>query len=472
MKWPNQITSSLVEQLIKGEKDLKKAILVFDSATAEYSNGFRHDESTFGLLVSKLVSANQFKAAEDLLNRMKEEKLVITERIFLSICRGYGRVHKPLEAIRIFQKMKEYECEPTDKSYVTIFAILVGENQLKMALRFYRYMKELGIPPSVTSLNVLIKALCKNNGTLDAALRIFNEMPNRGCVPDSYTYGTLINGLCRYGKINEAKDLFKEMDVKGCSPSVVTYTSLIHNLCQSGKLAEAMSLLEEMKVKKIEPNVFTYTSLMDGFCKSGNCFEAMDLFKIMVSQRHKPNIITYSTLLNGLCKEGKIREAVEILDRMKIQGLKPDAGLYSKVISCLCGAQKFQEAANFLDEMVLEGITPNRLTWSIHVKIHNLVIQGLLNGDELNRAFQLYLSMQSRGISVEAKTFDSLISSFCDKGDLHKGNRVLNEMVVHGCVPDEDRWRAMVYGFLNREKAKEAIEFVESEIGGEICCHV
>ena len=88
-------------------------------------------------------------------------------------------------------------------------------------------MKEIGNPPSVASLNVLIKALCKNSGTMDSAFRIFRKMPNRGCTPDLYTYGTLINGLCRFGKIGETKELFKEMETKGCLPSVVTYSSLI-----------------------------------------------------------------------------------------------------------------------------------------------------------------------------------------------------------------------------------------------------
>ena len=221
IKWPKQIATTLVEQLIRVEKDIQKAILIFDAATGEYTNWFWHDHSTFGLMISRFISANQFRAAEDLLNRRKDEKCDIVEDIFLSICRGYGRVHKPLEAIRIFEKMKEYECERTQKSYITVFAILVGENQLKLALRFYKYMREKGIPPSVTSLNVLIKALCKNSGTMDAALKIFHEMPNRGCIPDSYTYGTLISGLCRFGKTNEAKELFLEMSDKGCSPTAV-----------------------------------------------------------------------------------------------------------------------------------------------------------------------------------------------------------------------------------------------------------
>lgn len=138
-KWSKNITTSQVEKLIRAEKDVQKALLIFDSATAEYTNGFLHDHNTFALMISKLVSANQFRSAEALLGRMKEEKCKITEDIFLSLFRGFGRVHRLSDAIRVFRKMEDLQCKPTSKSYITILSILVEENQLKMAFRFYRW---------------------------------------------------------------------------------------------------------------------------------------------------------------------------------------------------------------------------------------------------------------------------------------------------------------------------------------------
>ncbi|KAL8468111.1 hypothetical protein ACS0TY_031373 [Phlomoides rotata] len=468
MKWPNKITPALVERLISSEKNLDKAISIFDAATAEYSNGFRHDQSTFGLMIRRLLSANKFVPAEDMLVRMKREKCDVTEDIFLSIYRAYGRVHKPLEVVRVFGKMKEFECEPTAKSYVTVLSTLVDESHLKMAFRFYRYMKEKGLPASVASLNVLIKALCKNSETMDSALQIFWEMPKHGHTPDSYTYGTLINGLCRGGRTLEAKELFKEMEVKGCSPSVITYSCLIHGLCQSNKLHDAMELFKEMKSKGVEPNVYTYSSVIDGLCKNGHSLQALELFERMIRKRLVPNSITYSSLIHGLCKELKLCEAVQIFDRMKLQDLKPDAGLYSKVINGYCEMSKFQEAANFLDEMVLSGITPNRVTWGLHVRVHNRVIRGLCSVGNANQAFQLYLGLRSRGISVEATTFESLIHCVCMRGDLHKAARIMDEMVSDGCNPDVGTWDAMLNGFWDRRKVREAAELLLDKLMDEL----
>lgn len=202
---------------------------------------------------------------------------------------------------------------------------------------------------------------------------------------------------------------------------------------------------------------------MDGLCKGGCSSQAMELLQMMISKRHRPNIVTYSTLLNGLCKEGKLQEAVEILDRMKLQGLKPDAGLYGKIISCFCDNGKYQEAANFLDEMVLGGITPNRLTWSLHIRTHNTVVQGLCKTDP-NRAFQVYLSMRNRSISVDSLTYSSLITCFCKKGDIHKSARIVDELVLDGCLPDEGTWSAVMTALWDRRKMRQAAELLLLEL--------
>lgn len=349
-----------------------------------------------------------------------------------------------------------------------VFMMFMVKFFMTCIIALYRYMKDMGIPPVLASLNILLKALCKKNETMDAALQMFREMPSRGFTPDSYTYGTLINGLCRFGKVGDAKELFKEMETEGCPPTVVTYTNLIHGLCQSNNLDEAMRLFEEMTSKGISPNVFTYSSLMDGFCKGRRSSVAMELLHRMISEGHSPNMVTYSTLIHGLCKDGKLRESLEILDRMKLQGLKPDAGLYRKIITGFCDVCKFQEAANFIDEMVLEGVTPNRLTWGLHVKVHNTVVQGLCTNGSLDRAFRLYLGSRTRGITTNLETFESLVKCFCKKGDVHKAARIVDEMVLDGCVPDEETWRFVVDGLWDRRKVSDAVELLQAELMSEL----
>ncbi|KAF6138570.1 hypothetical protein GIB67_032464 [Kingdonia uniflora] len=342
--------------------------------------------------------------------------------------------------------MKEFQCEPSNKSYVTVFSIL-SENQLKLAQIFHKYMKQVGVPPSVSFLNVFIKALYMKKETVDDALRIFREITDHGCIPDSYTYGTLINGLCKLGKISEAKELFEEMDAKDCSPTVVAYTSLIHGSYLSNILDEAMELFEEMSRKGIEPNMVTFNLLMDGLCKCGRSLQALKLREKMVGKRFSADTIIYNNLVIGLCKEEKVPDAVQILDRMKLQGLKPDG-----------------EVTNLLDEMVPGGMLPIHVSWSLHVNNHNMVVSGLFTENDLNRAFQINLSTCTKHISVDSETYKYLVGCFSKKGDVYKASQIVNEILLEGSIPD--KWNAVMCGFLHRTKVKEAAEVVYGELIG------
>ncbi|CAN6855766.1 unnamed protein product [Brassica oleracea] len=321
-KWSKEITPSQVIKLMRAEKDVEKLILVFDSATAEYANGFLHDQSSFGYMV----------------------------------LRSYGRVHRLFDSLRVFHKMKNFDCDPTHKGYVTLLAILVEENQLKLAFKFYKNVREIGLPPTVASLNVLIKALCRNEKTVDAGVNILLEMPKQG-------------------------------------------------------------------------------SLLDGLCKDGRALQAIELFEMMMARGCRPNM-----------------------------GLKPDDGLYGKVISGFYAVSKFREAANFLDEMILGGITPNRLTWNIHVRTSNEVVRGLCTSYP-TRAFTLYQSMRSRGISVEVETLDSLVKCLCKKGEFQKAVQLVNEIVADGCIPNKGTWKVLIGHTLDKTMVGEASEYLLRDLG-------
>ena len=96
-----------------------------------------------------------------------------------------------------------------------------------------------------------------------------------------------------------------------------------------------------------------------------------------------------------------------------------------------------------------------------------MVVQGLCTNGDPNRAFQLYLTMQSRGLSINTGTFDSLVECFCKRGDLHKAARIVDEMVIDGCVPAEGTWNAVVGGFWDRRKVRESTELLQVELMSE-----
>ncbi|KAF0917407.1 hypothetical protein E2562_017856 [Oryza meyeriana var. granulata] len=441
-RWRKTITADHLHRLVREERDPHRALALFDAATTRPSSASAPDDSTptaaaspvlpsrdtVSLLTSRLASAGLLPLAASLLSRSRDlfPSPGAIEPPFLSLLRAYSRAHQPLAALHLFRSAPSALGLPhSARSYTAVLATLVSHSHLSLARSLLADMRAAGFAPTTATYNVLIKAHCSDSTVpIDDAIRLFRNIPK----PDACSYNTVIDGLCRRGRLPEARDLFAEMIVDGIAPTVVTYTTIIHWLAREACFDDALKLFDEMARRGIMPNVVTYSSLIDGLCKGGRAASALELLDRMVKERKLPNTITYSSVIDGLYKEGRLGQAMEIFDRMRLQGRKPDAGLFSKLIVGLCDAGRAVEAANYLDEMILAGIEPNRLTWSLHGRINDAVVTALCAKGEVGRAFRVYQSMRTRGISTEPRTFHLLVECLSKKNNLEKAaNKIRQE---------------------------------------------
>jgi pentatricopeptide repeat protein len=446
MKWSTPLAPSQIVRLIRSERDSLSALRLFDAATA---SGSRPDPATVSLLCCRLAASGHFNLSFSVLSQSLSPA---PEPAFLHLLRSLGRSRRPLAALRLFRLAPKILGIPhSAKSYNAVLSSLVSNNEVPLALSLSDEMRKENISPNLGTHNVMLKALCVL-GSVEKAVSLFQGMD----VVDVCSYNTVIDGLCKIGKLQDAKELFEEMPKKGIEATVVSFTTLIHWLLKSGKVDFAMEVFGEMCKRKILPNVVTYSSLIDGLCKEGQSVMAVQLFNRMVKDGIPPNAITYSSLISGLCNEERLNEAMQIFDRMRLQGKKPDAGLFGKIILNLCILGRVCEAANYLDEMVLSGISPNRITWSLHVRIHNDVILGLCNEPaQLSRAFQVYLCTRTRGISVKPKTFQILVDYLCKRREGEMASRVVHDMLVERCPPEKETWHSILsFVFENEESQK------------------
>ncbi|KAI5326657.1 hypothetical protein L3X38_035731 [Prunus dulcis] len=123
---------------------------------------------------------------------------------------------------------------------------------------------------------------------------------------------------------------------------------------------------------------------------------------------------------------------------MKLQDMKPDAGLYGKWYRTY-------------------------VVVAIQIELVSCIFFFFWS-----RPCQLYLSMRTRGISIDMKTFDTLVKCISKKGGLHKAYQIVDEMVLDGCVPDEGIWSSMVDGFWIHKKVRGPAELLQAELMSEM----
>uniref|UniRef100_A0ACD5VGK0 Uncharacterized protein n=1 Tax=Avena sativa TaxID=4498 RepID=A0ACD5VGK0_AVESA len=463
-KWPKTLTAEHLHRLVRAERDPRRALALFDAATAASVSTsappapILPSPDTVSLLTSRLASAGLLPLATSLLSRSRAvfPSAADLEPPFLTLLRAFSRTHHPLAALQLFRSAPSALSLPhSARSYTAVLAALVAHSHLPLAQSLLVDMRAAGFVPTTATHNVLLKAHCSDAAApIDDAVRLFRNIPK----PDACSYNTLMDGLFRRSRRAEAQELFSEMVANDIAPTVVTYTTVISWLAREGSLDDALEMFDEMVRRGIAPNVVTYSSLIDGLCKGGRAASSLELLDRMVKEVKPPNTITYSSVINGLCKEGRLREAMEVLDRMRLQGRKPDAGLFGKLIIGLCDAGRPVEAANYLDEMVLAGVQANRVTWSLHVRINDAVVTALCAKGEVGRAFRVYQSMRTRGISTEPSTFHLLVEFFSKKNNLDKAAHVVLDMLSERCIPDIETWDVIISGYWSKKKVRQEAE--------------
>ncbi|KAE8647151.1 hypothetical protein Csa_021774 [Cucumis sativus] len=165
------LQESDVLKRLKTDRNLS-SVLGFFSAIAN-SNAFQHTASTYRVMIERLGRECEMDMVQYILQQMKMDGINCCEDLFICIINGYKRVGSAEQALKMFYRIGEFGCKPT-------------------------------------------------NDRVDAAHKLFVEMSNKGCPPDAVTYTTMVSSLCKAGKIDDARELAGRF-----KPSVPVYNALM-----------------------------------------------------------------------------------------------------------------------------------------------------------------------------------------------------------------------------------------------------
>ncbi|RZC50743.1 hypothetical protein C5167_019170 [Papaver somniferum] len=410
------------------------------------SGSYKQGDSTFYSLLMGYADSKDFVNLEIVLDRMKRERRVITEKVFIYIFKACRNAHFPDKAVYLFDRMAEFQCRQSVRSFNSVLNVLIQEGRFDQALSFYSYVVGKGIPPNGLTFNLIIKTRCRM-GLIDRAIETFRDM---SCIPDLYTYSTLIDGLCKENRIEEAITLLDEMQSEGCFPNEVTYNALINGLCKKGDIARASKLVENMFLKGCIPNEVTYNTLIHGLCLKGKLEKAVWLLDRMVADKCVPNHVTYGTIVNGLVEQGKVADAVLLLDSIEDRGHRPNEYIYSSVASGLFKEGNSEGAVRLWQKMIEKGFQPNTVLYSV-------LIDGLCRQGKPDEAENILPEMANHGCIANAFTYSSLMRGFFEAGNCGKALQIWKQMEHNGCSPNEVCFSVLIHGLCKDGKLKEGL---------------
>ncbi|RWV95230.1 hypothetical protein GW17_00042156 [Ensete ventricosum] len=338
---------------------------------------------------------------------------------------------------------------------------LFKSGYLERALHLCGSMKKKGIYPNVVIYNSVINGLCQQ-GCLTEAFRVFDSLENLSIPPTVVTYSILIGALSREGFLDDASQLFKRMINKGIIPNTLVFNKLISGYCSCGLVKEALDLLSDLEKNCLSPDDFTIAAILNGFCQRGDIEGALGFFTENKTRGYFPDFLGFMYLVQGLFAKGRVEEARSILrdmlKRAEIVDLINNAvdelhvGSLDSLLSLACEQGRIKEVILVLNEISYLSISSTRCNGGrAFLKLKELHGSGVLDtekkidgggahrllfadvhGTNIKDGFREKVDgdsdkeineyLMGKPLGYDFATYYSIISSFCQRGDLQKAN--------------------------------------------------
>ncbi|XP_056175036.1 putative pentatricopeptide repeat-containing protein At1g74580 [Syzygium oleosum] len=183
---------------------------------------------------------------------------------------------------------------------------------------------------------------------------------------------------------------------RGCDHNVVAYCTVLGGFYEQNYRCEAYELFLEMLSLIIHPDIAIFHKLIHILCKNGDIQASEKLLANVLKTGSSPNLFTFNIFIPGLCRKGALVEAVR-LESITAEGLTPQVVMYDTLTDGLCKNSRAVEAESFLSKMV---------NW---------------------------------GLDLDDYRYDTKINGYCKVGPTEIADKILNDAILEGFVPDHDQ---------------------------------
>ncbi|KAJ3682334.1 hypothetical protein LUZ60_014907 [Juncus effusus] len=273
---------------------------------------------------------------------------------------------------------------------------------------------------------------------------LYEQAVNLGLEPTIITINSLIHGFCKVGKLGFAERIFNETLIRNkLRPTIVTYTILMDAYSKTRNVNKMINFYNHMLKNSIRPNQITISVLIKGLCKQKRFLEAQEFVNQMQREGMKLDEITYNTLIQGFCKGQNWNLAFQTHDNMLKNGLIPTHVTYNVLINGLCLHGKIDMAEMLLDSLIDKNVNLGKFAYMT-------LIKAFCAKERPQKALNLFERMLNSGFEGELKDFSSVINRMCKRGFVYEAVLVLKLMLGFRVYPDQEIFRVLCKG-LERE---------------------
>ncbi|XP_010086694.2 pentatricopeptide repeat-containing protein At1g15510, chloroplastic [Morus notabilis] len=224
------------------------------------------------------------------------------------------------KALEVFHRIPE-------KNIISWTSIILGlriNNRCFDALIYFRKMKQLVKPNSVTLVSVL--SACARIGALMAGKEIHAHVLRTGVAFEGFLPNALLDMYVRCGRMGPAWNQFNSNE-----KDVAAWNILLTGHAQRRQGRLAVELFHRMVDSQVTPDEITFILLLCACSRSGMVTEGLEYFSSMMPYYYiTPNLKHYACVVDLLGRAGRLDDAHEFIRKMPIN---PDAAIWGALLN-------------------------------------------------------------------------------------------------------------------------------------------
>eukprot|EP00252_Welwitschia_mirabilis_P008762 TRINITY_DN20917_c0_g1_i1.p1 TRINITY_DN20917_c0_g1~~TRINITY_DN20917_c0_g1_i1.p1 ORF type:complete len:581 (+),score=84.43 TRINITY_DN20917_c0_g1_i1:234-1976(+) len=322
--------SIVIDSLGKEEKPYSALALM----RKMQKEGLQPDEVLYNSLIHAFASAKMWKQAQEIFHESQtrgdlKDLILFTTTIQMQVEAGYFD-----QAMYTLKSMKQKNIQVTDCLFCTLVKGFGKKKSPKAAINAFEEVVSLGFEPGQLTCGLVINFFSQL-GMYGSAEGLLSKMQSNGLRNCVVAFSNLIDAYGKIGNVDAALRIFHKMRDAGCLPNVWVYNSLIHMYGMRKDIEQVEKLLCEMKGMLLVPDNVTYTSVMASYSKMGQFEKAVSLFKEFKTEGGKVDRPMAGIMINAFSKANKLCDLLEMLQELDAANLELDSRLRRSALNAL-----------------------------------------------------------------------------------------------------------------------------------------
>lgn len=435
-----------------------------------------HDVITWNSLITGYAKQDLGQHALDCFGKMQLDGVVPNAITYVSVLKACGSVKAIAKGIKVHEEVLKDASLKRD--FVVGSALVDMYAKCGLLVEAQEVFDTLSVRDGI-AWNALIAGYT-SNGCSEEALNRFDKMQSDCVDADAATFVSILNACGSIKALGRGLEIHAEIARKGLfEREAMVGNALVDMYTKCGLLAKAEEALSRLVVR----DVVTWTTLISGYATEEHGMEALICFEQMQVEGILPNAVTYACILKACASFGALEKGQEIHEAAAKQGLMESSVVVgSAIVDMYAKCGQLEKAQEVFDKLQKRDV----VTW-------NSLIAGYANHELGKEALLIYDRMREEGVSPNSVTFVSSLKACGTVKDGKKGQHIHSDIDREGLLKNDlaagnalvdmyakcgsltqaqevfDRlpirdvitWNALIAGYVNREKSKDALKLYD-----------